>query len=142
LIKEKERRDMLQAAEERYRATLKEELDLKAMKKEREAREAKKMQEWDEHIDPVAIPDGTPFKFGELVEGGSVKILVDGEEEPQTVPLGDETLTATVEALLKEMDIFGGVVMAYVTGEGDDRKVTGFALLDPPAPPAADEADQ
>merc|ERR1719380_93719 len=66
LIKEKERRDLLEYAEKRYRETLAEELSLRAMKKAREEAEAKRMQEWDEFIDPVAIPEGTPFKFGGL----------------------------------------------------------------------------
>merc|ERR1719498_2222461 len=89
LLKEKERRDLLEAAEKKYRATLDEELSLRAKKKAREAAEAKQMVEWDEFIDPVAIPEGTPFKFGGLEEGGLVKLVLDGEEgEPQTVALG------------------------------------------------------
>jgi hypothetical protein len=144
LLKEKERRDLLDAAEKKYRATLAEELSLRAMKKEREAAEAKKMVEWDEFIDPVAIPDGTPFKFGGLEEGGLVKLLVEGEgEEPQTVALGGpepDALQATIEALVKEQAEMGGVVMVYVTGEEEERKVTGAALLDPPAAPPAEDA--
>jgi hypothetical protein len=143
LIKEKERRDLLEAAEKKYRSTLDEELSLRAMKKAREAAEAQRMVEWDEFIDPVAIPEGTPFKFGGLEEGGLVKLVADGDEEPQTIALGGptpEALQTTIEGLVKEQAEMGGVLMVYVTGEEEERKVTGAALLDPPAeePPAAD----
>jgi len=144
LIKEKERRDLLEAAEKRYRATLDEELSLKANKKAREAAEAKRMVEWDEFIDPVAIPEGTPFKFLGIEEGGIVKIQAEGEEEPQQVGLGGEApdaLQATIDALVKEQAETGGVVMVYTTGEGEERKVTGAALLDPPAPEPDAAAD-
>merc|ERR1719235_2953506 len=142
LIKEKERRDLLEAAEKKYRSTLDEELSLRAMKKAREAAEAKRMVEWDEFIDPVAIPEGTPFKFGGLEEGPLVKLLADAEEEPQTMGLGGpepEALQAKIEALVKEQAEMGGVLMVYVTGEEEEAKVTGAALLDPPAPAEAAE---
>jgi hypothetical protein len=141
LIKEKERRDLLEAAEKKYRETLDEELSLRKQKKAREEAEAKSMQEWDEFIDPVAIPDGTPYKFGGLEEGGLVKLLQDGEEEPLTMALGGEpdALQAKIEGLVKEQAEMGGVLMVYVTGEGEEAKVTGAALLDPPAP--AEEAE-
>jgi hypothetical protein len=144
LLKEKERRDLLEGAEQKFRATKAEELALKAKKKEREAAEAKKMVEWDEFIDPVAIPEGAPFKFGGLEEGGLVKLVLDGEEgEPQTVALGGpepDALQTKIEALVKEQAEVGGDLMVYVTGEEEERKVTGAALLEPP-PPAAAEAD-
>jgi len=102
------------------------------------------MQEWDEFIDPVAIPEGAPFKFGGLEEGPLVKLVTDGgEEEPQTMGLGGpepEKLQAKIEAAVKEQTEVGGVVMVYVTGEGEEQKVTGVALLDPPAPAEAEEA--
>jgi hypothetical protein len=140
LLKEKERRDLLEAAEKKYRSTLDEELSLRAMKKAREAAEAQRMKEWDEFVDPVAIPDGTPYKFGGIEEGGVVKCLVDGEDEPLSIGLGTEALQTTIEGLVKEQTEMGGVVMVYVTGEGEEQKVTGAALLDPPAPeePAPD----
>jgi hypothetical protein len=142
LLKEKERREMLEAAEQKFRSTKAEELALKAKKKEREAAEAKKMVEWDEFIDPVAIPEGTPFKFGGLEEGGLVKLVVEGAEEgdPNTVALGGpepEALQTKIEALVKEQAEVGGDLMVYVTGEEEERKVTGAALLEPP-PPAPD----
>merc|ERR1719395_232408 len=119
--KEKKRRDLLEFAEKQYRKTLDEELALRAKKKEREAAEAKRMVEWDEFIDPVAIPEGTPFKFGGLEEGGLVKLVTDGsEEEPQTMGLGGpepDALQAKIEAAVKEQTEVGGVVMVYVTGE-------------------------
>jgi hypothetical protein len=66
-----------------------------------------------------------------------------GEEEAPTFALGGpepEALQAKIEALVKEQTEVGGVVMVYVTGEGEEQKVTGAALLDPPAPADAEAA--
>jgi hypothetical protein len=140
--KEKKRRDLLEFAEKQYRKTLDEELALRAKKKEREAAEAKRMVEYDEEVETPVIPEGTPHKFGGFEEGSVVKL---GEGETvETAPLGGESpeaLEAKIKALEKEKEALGeGVVMVYTTGDGDERKVTDAALIDPPAEAPADAA--
>jgi hypothetical protein len=98
------------------------------------------MVEYDEEVETPVIPEGTPHKFGGFEEGTGVKL---GEgETAETAPLGGdspEALEAKIKALEKEKEALGeGVVMVYTTGDGDERKVTDAALIDPPAEAPAD----
>jgi len=140
LDQEQERRDLLDAAEKKYRETLAEMLDLKKKKKDREAEEAKLLEAFDSKRDPVVIPDGTPFGCGGIEEGPQATLIADDGTE-EKVPIGGadpEALFSKINGLIEEQKADGGTVKLYVTGEEEERKVTGAVLL-PPEEPAEGE---
>jgi hypothetical protein len=132
IAKEADRRALIDSAERKMRETLDEKYRLLAMKSAREAEELAQLTAFDAERLPVVVPDGTPQIYVSLVsEGGedgpaSASLRVPDSEDTETVLIAEESgIVDTIKELSQDE---GAVIICYVTGEGDDRRVTAAQL--------------
>jgi hypothetical protein len=132
IAKEADRRALIDSAERKMRETLDEKYRLLAMKSAREAEELAQLTAFDAERLPVVVPDGTPQIYVSLVsEGGedgpaSASLRIPDSEDTETVLIAEESgIVDTIKELSQDE---GAVIICYVTGEGDDRRVTAAQL--------------